>query len=246
MPGIAATPPSQSAGLCGMSPDIEEGRSRIRRGAQCGFAHRAMPRREQSDFFASVSPLRNTARMPTLGKRWRHVIINTRGSWLHGDPRGFRNRGHRIHSSGDYKNPPPPGEHAGLFKYHKIMSSGEVLIPRDLRAVIGKTFVRELQEQGHQTICAAVTKVHAHALVELPDDVRTIKRIIGEAKRKSSKAVKDVLKGRIWSAGLKYEPVDSRGHSVSTYRYILFKQGADAWTWSFRDRSMEGKFGRRG
>jgi hypothetical protein len=45
---------------------------------------------------------------------WRHVIISTRRSWLHGDAREFRSRRHRIHSLGDYRNIPPAGEHAGL------------------------------------------------------------------------------------------------------------------------------------
>ncbi|HEX3314753.1 MAG TPA: hypothetical protein VHR72_07680 [Gemmataceae bacterium] len=31
--------------------------------------------------------------------------LSTYGSWLPGNPRGFRSRKHRIHSSGDYKNP---------------------------------------------------------------------------------------------------------------------------------------------
>ncbi len=54
--------------------------------------------------------------MPTPGKCWWHNILSTHGSWLPGNPRGFRSRNHRIHSSGDYKNPPPLGEHAGLHR----------------------------------------------------------------------------------------------------------------------------------
>ena len=49
---------------------------------------------------------------------WRHVVIGTLRSWNFGDERGFRSRGHRIHSSGDYKNPPPRGEHAKLNEWH--------------------------------------------------------------------------------------------------------------------------------
>ena len=41
--------------------------------------------------------------------RWFHVILGTYGSWLPGDPRGFRTRHHRDHVDGDYKSPPPPG-----------------------------------------------------------------------------------------------------------------------------------------
>jgi hypothetical protein len=50
--------------------------------------------------------------MPLPGMAWRHLVIFTHNSWLPGDPRGFRSQNHKILSSGDYKNPPPPGEHA--------------------------------------------------------------------------------------------------------------------------------------
>ena len=68
--------------------------------------------------------------MPRPGKRWRHIIINTHGSWLHGDQRGFRNRGPRIHSAGDYKHRTPKGEHANLLKYMKEKCPKKVKISR--------------------------------------------------------------------------------------------------------------------
>jgi len=41
--------------------------------------------------------------------RWFHCIGGTYGSWLLGDPGGFRTRHHREHVEGDYRNPPPEG-----------------------------------------------------------------------------------------------------------------------------------------
>src|SRR5437868_3666075 len=41
---------------------------------------------------------------------WYHVMCHTYGTWLPGDPRGFRTRHHREHCDGDYKNPPKPGQ----------------------------------------------------------------------------------------------------------------------------------------
>ena len=58
-------------------------------------------------------------------KYWQHVILGTRCSWMHGDRRGFRDRGHRIHSSGDYKNPPPAGE------YDRLHERSRELMKRD-------------------------------------------------------------------------------------------------------------------
>jgi hypothetical protein len=67
--------------------------------------------------------------IPNIPLRWRHIVCNTKCSWLPGDDRGFRSREHRIHSSGDYKNPPPKNEHEGLRRYQEE-KSGETVFSR--------------------------------------------------------------------------------------------------------------------
>jgi hypothetical protein len=94
--------------------------------------------------------------------RWRHNIINTKDTWLHGDPRGFRNRKHRIHSSGDYKHRPPKGEHANLHRYMKDKSKEEVTIPYELRQIIGRAIMTYLKEIGIRVLAISVGKVHSH------------------------------------------------------------------------------------
>src|SRR3954468_9029001 len=42
----------------------------------------------------------------TPWNNWYHCMGNTYGTWLPGDPRGFRTRLHREHVEGDYRNPP--------------------------------------------------------------------------------------------------------------------------------------------
>jgi hypothetical protein len=37
---------------------------------------------------------------------WYHCMFHTYGTWLPGDPRGFRTRHHKNHIEGDYKHPP--------------------------------------------------------------------------------------------------------------------------------------------
>jgi hypothetical protein len=54
-----------------------------------------------------------------MPRTWFHITWNTYGTWLPGDPRGFRSHNHRIHSSGTYKSPPPPGEHHLLHQRAK-------------------------------------------------------------------------------------------------------------------------------
>lgn len=183
--------------------------------------------------------------MPEPGMLWRHVIINTRGTWLHGDARGFRSRKHRIHSSGDYRNPPPPGEHAGLHDYHQARSRGEVTLANALRRTIGRALLANLLGRHYRVLAVAVGKVHAHVLVELPESLPIVKAIVGDAKRHSSRAIRDQLPGSVWAAGGTFKIVAHDGYLRGANDYILYDQGPGAWTWSFKDRSREGMFGRK-
>jgi hypothetical protein len=182
--------------------------------------------------------------MPAAGKKWRHIIINSKGSWLHGDPRGFRHRGHRIHSSGNYKKPPPAGEHFKLLGYQIGKSRPEARIAWGLRRMVSVAIRKDLSAKGHRVLAIAVGKVHTHVLVELPDNILRIRAIIGDAKRVSSRAIKRYVPGSVWAAGGTYKPVKSLEHQREAYKYILYRQGPDAWTWSFRDRDEDGKFRR--
>ena len=114
--------------------------------------------------------------MPRPGKRWRHIIINTHGSWLHGDQRGFRNRGPRIHSAGDYKHRPPNGEHANLLKYMKEKCPKEVKISRALRPVAGRAIVQFVLDNQIPVLACSYDEIHAHFLVELDDTSRSFEK----------------------------------------------------------------------
>ena len=183
--------------------------------------------------------------MPRAGFLWRHVIINTKCTWLHGSPKGFRSRNPEIRSSGDYKNPPPKGEYEKLYKYFKKVAGPEVHIPMECLATMGQAMLQYLREQGYPVLAIAVNKVHGHLVTELPKDRPIVKRIIGHVKRKSSRAVKRELPGEVWSAGGEYKIVRTREHLFRAFEYVLYKQGAEAWTWSFKDRSDAGKVGRK-
>jgi hypothetical protein len=194
---------------------------------------------------ATIHRTVNNPPMPRNGMIWRHVIINTRSSWLPGDERGFRSRRDRIHSSGDYRNPPPQDEHAGLRIFNERNSGDEITIPRHLRSVIGRAIVAYLISQNYRVLVVAVAKVHAHFIVELPIDLFAVRWIVGQAKRKSSRAVKDEMPGSIWAAGGTYKPVENRKHMDRAYPYVLYEQGSDAWTWSFEDGNDAGCYGRK-
>jgi REP element-mobilizing transposase RayT len=174
--------------------------------------------------------------MPLLGCRWRFVTINSKNSWHHGSPRGFRSRDHRIHSSGDYRNPPPANEHAELLQYRRNRADKKVLLPLDVRPRICIALVESLTQWRLKVI--SISCDHAHLLIELPGNTSQIKSIIGDAKRHASRVVRDVMPGTIWSAGCGYEPVDDVAHFNACVEYTLVKQGAGTWTWSHRDGGM--------
>jgi hypothetical protein len=188
--------------------------------------------------------------MSAPGNGWRHVIINTHCSWLHGSPRGFRSRRHRIHSSGDYKHPPPTGEHAGLYRYHLERSGEPVDIEVTLRERMGDAFVRALVEAGHPVVVFSLAGEHAHALVDLPDNMPLIRAIIGDAKRIASRSVKAELPGQVWSRGGEFRRIKDDAHWANAYDYIRDGQEPGAWVWYSEEgerlRSLlEGRYPRR-
>jgi REP element-mobilizing transposase RayT len=174
--------------------------------------------------------------MPKAGMRWRHCVIGTFNSWLPGDPRGFRSKDHKVHSSGDYKNRPPVDEHAGLYQYSKSISGAPVIIPRQLREVVGERILEKLRTLNYQVLAIAVAGMHAHFLVELPDAIADVRHIVGQCKSVSSHAIRDQLPGRVWAHRGKFTLVDDAQHQRNTFRYILDQE--DAWIWSYKDRQL--------
>ncbi|HSZ57931.1 MAG TPA: hypothetical protein VK797_19865 [Tepidisphaeraceae bacterium] len=162
------------------------------------------------------------------------MIISTHCAWLPGDKRGWRSRDHRIHSSGDYKNPPPRDEHDGLLRYNKARSAKSVIIPQNCRATVGNAIVGCLLDQKYRVLVASVSGMHAHFLVELPGLLPKVRRIVGVCKAKSSGAIRKAIPGRVWAERGKYLWVKDRPHLLEAYRYIRDKQGPKAWVWTFR------------
>ena len=173
--------------------------------------------------------------MPRPGYRWRFVTIGTLNSWLPGDERGWRSRKHRRHSSGDYRHPPPPGEHRGLLEYCRQRSGAPLFIPEPLRERLGVPFLKTLLEQRIRVLGIAVAAYHAHILAELPDLKRLAQDVIGNAKRDSSRAVRKEMPGRLWAGGGRFDPVDTREHLLNALLYILRHREEGAWVWWFRE-----------
>jgi REP element-mobilizing transposase RayT len=154
---------------------------------------------------------------------------------LPGDPRGFRNSHHRIHSGGDYKNRPPKGEHEKLHEYFEKVATPEVTIPVTLREYIGMEMLRNLKKHDNRCLALAVGKTHAHLLVECGNTWDTVKKLASRIKQTSSRAVGSRLPGVIWSRGGSYNVVKDKEHHTKVYHYILnHGRKENAWTWNFR------------
>jgi len=160
---------------------------------------------------------------------WVHVIVSTYGSWLPGDPRGFRDHDHRIHSSGDYKSPILVGEHAGLLRSAQSRVGEPVVIAEDLRPVIAELLVMKLEREEVSVRVLALSRMHGHVLCRVGG--RDAKPIIGRAKQFASHRVRSRLPGRIWSQGCHAVRVRGEEHYAQVVRYIHEHEAEGAAVW---------------
>jgi hypothetical protein len=105
-------------------------------------------------------------------------MLGTYASWLPGDERGLRNRAHRIHSSGDYKHPPPEHEHKGLREYNEGRAGETVEIPWQSRLRLAQIIAQLLRDAGYRVLVVSVSQCHVHFLAELPVGLIEFKRIL--------------------------------------------------------------------
>jgi hypothetical protein len=100
---------------------------------------------------------------------WYHVVLSTYGSWLYGDKRGFHTRHHREHVDGDYNNPPPPDKYKKQEKYSReVLKQDPVVLPQNLRPIIGKAIRERLEDLGGLVLCISVGGQHIHLLLKTP------------------------------------------------------------------------------
>lgn len=112
---------------------------------------------------------------PRMGREpwndWYHVTGGTYGSWLRGDPRGWRTRHHREHVEGDYRNPPKREDYENLLAQSKslMIPNDAVRLTPQARAIACDIFARALQFHGVDVIAIAVDAVHYHVLARFRD-----------------------------------------------------------------------------
>ncbi len=157
-------------------------------------------------------------------------MCSTRGAWLPGDERGFRSRHHRIHSTGDYRSPPPVEEHAGLRRTVAAMAHPFVRLTPAVRPTIAKAFAEKFRKECCLPVLVAVAETHIHALISVGKT--DAKRIVGRAKQYASHQVRESMPGKIWGQGCHVVRVRDRSHFRVIIEYINEHERAEgAFVW---------------
>jgi hypothetical protein len=180
--------------------------------------------------------------MGNAWNNWFHCTGSTYGTWLRGDPRGWRARHHCEHVDGDYRNPPPQGTHDDLHaKSQRLLKRERVVLSAPLREMACRLIGKSLQSDGVELIDLCVGSKHWHVLARFRpiDSARDPKReprvLIGRAKGRSAHEMSKaglVTPGGVWAVRCKCMPVRDRAHQVNVARYIRehVRQGAAVWS----------------
>ncbi len=159
-----------------------------------------------------------------------HATCHYHGQWIPGDQRGFRSRDHRIHSSGDYRNPPPIQEHAGLRQWVRVnMNQPPVTLEPPQFEIVGLVLVHKLQRMNCEVVVLSSGPTHVHTLF-VPSETDVIKQL-GKAKQFASLKCPNHA-GQLWAESCDAVAVQKEQHACNAYQYICdhaVKEGA--WVW---------------
>jgi hypothetical protein len=166
---------------------------------------------------------------------WYHVNGNTYGTWLPGDPRGWRTKKHRRHVEGDYRSPPPKGTDQRLLGYSRdLLKRPPVQLDLSQRVIVGRALVEMLVQQGVEPLALSMGTAHFHLLARFTDD--TVRPRVGRAKKHAWFRLRDHgFVGRLWTNDGKITPIKDRQHQLNAFQYIAAHKRHGAWVWTFRE-----------
>ncbi len=159
---------------------------------------------------------------------WYHCNGNTYGTWLPGDPRGWRSEDHKIHVDGDYKSPPPPGSDEGLHEHSQNRMKNDAVFLSQFHCFQAlDIWVSALQHYQLEIAAIAIGSHHWHVLAKFPDHQPRI--TIGKVKSWSTRQL-DIPKP-IWATKCRCQPIADPSHWENARGYILkhVYQGAAVW-----------------
>jgi hypothetical protein len=172
-------------------------------------------------------------------------MCNTYGTWLRGDPRGWRERHHREHVEGDYRNPPESGTFENILRRSKrLMKREPVRLDSKLCEIALLGLVECLMGDEIIVLTACLDATHLHVLAQFKDQKPRLR--LGWAKLAATKRVKEHLNAHgdavgaelvlktgegIWGKRSECVPIRDRGHRLNTLNYILDHRGKGAAVW---------------
>ncbi|QNN21053.1 hypothetical protein HED60_01800 [Planctomycetales bacterium ZRK34] len=178
---------------------------------------------------------------PNAWNNWYHGVGSTHGSWLRGDPRGYRTHHHRFHVEGDYRNPPPPGVYAPIFEYtHSKLRHPPIKLSPRQRHMVCHAMIDRLHEDHVEVVALAIAVNHFHLLARFPllesiarkRYARSLIRdgrdpaprhYLGLARKHASHKLRDAKlkpEGPLWGVRPKFDPVRDRPHQLNVAHYI--------------------------
>lgn len=162
---------------------------------------------------------------------WYHCTGSTYGTWLRGDPRGWRAKGHREHLDGDYKRPPAAGKYAEVeAESRRLMKRERVVLSPAAREAACDAMAASLLSDGVEVVAMCVSAKHFHILARFtPPDATFVtadrkgRRLIGRAKGRDAIALSKaglVALGGVWAQRCRIKPIADRAHQVRVAKYI--------------------------
>lgn len=166
---------------------------------------------------------------------WYHVNGNTYGTWLPGDPRGWREKRHKKHVDGDCKNPPPKGSGDAMHRHARsLLKQSPVHLDIAQRGIAGRALVEWFLTHDVEILALSLDAIHYHLLARFPD--KQVRPRVGRAKKHAYHELRDhSFEGRLWQRGCNVVPISDRPHQLNVFGYIGRHRQLGAWTWTFRD-----------
>jgi len=166
---------------------------------------------------------------------WYHVSGSTYGTWIPGEPRGWRTRWHREHVEGDHRNPPPPGKYEQRHRSaRRRTKEPPVYLDHGQRKVAVEAIVEKLTEIGIEVLVASTDSMHYHVLGRFTDD--EVRGPTGRAKKHASFALRAWgLPGTVSAKKCHALPIADRSHQVNVFHYIRDHVNEGVWVWTFRE-----------
>jgi len=140
-----------------------------------------------------------------MSHSWYLVTWTTYGSWLPGDPRGFRTRKHKRHvpppkrysDGGDFYN---PQDYREILECATRECKGCVTLNEKHRSFLRRKLVEIGRDKGFPLKAVHVGRTHVHVLLQ--SDGADVPRIVNLLKGITSRGLSEHgLPGRVWTRG---------------------------------------------